>query len=143
MAYEPTKNFRQVVRQLVPGDEVISCGSYKKGSINLEGYNIIGRSGGCILDSDGSSLIGNSSAPIDPLLKPLDLDGYVIPTHGLLNDSPAINGGNPAGCKDILNLPIPLDQRGEPRPFGPVCDIGSVEAQFTPVKNIFLPLITR
>lgn len=114
-----------------------------KGSINLEGYNIIGRSGGCTLDSDGSSLIGNSSAPIDPLLKPLGQDGYLIPTHGLLNDSPAINGGNPAGCKDILNLPIPLDQRGEPRPFGPVCDIGSVEAQFTPVKNIFLPLITR
>jgi len=36
MAYEPTKNFRQVVRQLMPGDEVVAAGSYKKGSINLE-----------------------------------------------------------------------------------------------------------
>ena len=36
MAYEPTKNFRQIIRQLVPGDEVIAVGSYKKGSINLE-----------------------------------------------------------------------------------------------------------
>jgi len=36
MAYEPTKNFREIVRALVPGDEVISAGSYKKGSINLE-----------------------------------------------------------------------------------------------------------
>ena len=53
------------------------------GDINLEGYNLIGRSGGCILDSDGSSLIGDSSAPIDPFLKPLDMDGYAIPTHGL------------------------------------------------------------
>jgi tRNA(Ile2)-agmatinylcytidine synthase len=41
MAYEPTKNFRQIVRQLVPGDEVIAVGSYKKGSINLEKISIV------------------------------------------------------------------------------------------------------
>jgi len=41
MAYEPTKNFRLIVRQLVPGDEVIAAGSYKKGSINLEKVRII------------------------------------------------------------------------------------------------------
>jgi tRNA(Ile2)-agmatinylcytidine synthase len=41
MAYEPTKNFRQIVRQLVPDDEVIAVGSYKKGSINLEKINIV------------------------------------------------------------------------------------------------------
>lgn len=41
MAYEPTKNFRQVVRQLVPGDEVIAVGSFKKGSINLEKIRIV------------------------------------------------------------------------------------------------------
>ena len=36
MAYEPTKNFRDIVRALVPGDEIVAVGSYKKGSINLE-----------------------------------------------------------------------------------------------------------
>jgi len=41
MAYEPTKNFRQVVRQLVPGDAVIVAGSYKKGSINLEKMKVV------------------------------------------------------------------------------------------------------
>lgn len=41
MAYEPTKNFRQTVRQLMPGDQVISIGSFKKGSINLEKIRII------------------------------------------------------------------------------------------------------
>jgi tRNA(Ile2)-agmatinylcytidine synthase len=41
MAYEPTKNFRQIVRQLEPGDRVIVAGSYKKGSINLEKMNIV------------------------------------------------------------------------------------------------------
>jgi tRNA(Ile2)-agmatinylcytidine synthase len=41
MAYEPTKNFRQIVRQLMPGDEVIAAGSYKKDSINLEKMRIV------------------------------------------------------------------------------------------------------
>jgi tRNA(Ile2)-agmatinylcytidine synthase len=41
MAYEPTKNFRQIIRQLVPGDEVTAVGSFKKGSINLEKIQVI------------------------------------------------------------------------------------------------------
>jgi len=36
MAYEPTKNFRNIVRGLVPGDRIVAVGSYKKESINLE-----------------------------------------------------------------------------------------------------------
>jgi tRNA(Ile2)-agmatinylcytidine synthase len=36
MAYEPTKNFREIVRKLIPGDAIVAVGSYKKGSINLE-----------------------------------------------------------------------------------------------------------
>jgi tRNA(Ile2)-agmatinylcytidine synthase len=41
MAYEPTKNFRQIVRELVPGDDVIAVGSYKKGSVNLEKMRVV------------------------------------------------------------------------------------------------------
>jgi tRNA(Ile2)-agmatinylcytidine synthase len=40
MAYEPTKGFRNIVRQLVAGDGVIVVGSYKKGSMNLEKVKI-------------------------------------------------------------------------------------------------------
>jgi tRNA(Ile2)-agmatinylcytidine synthase len=40
MAFEPTKNFRDIVRQIFPGDEVMAVGSFKKGSINLEKINI-------------------------------------------------------------------------------------------------------
>lgn len=36
MAYEPTKNFRDVVRNLRRGDLITVCGSYKNGSLNLE-----------------------------------------------------------------------------------------------------------
>ena len=41
MAYEPTKNFRQIVRELKAGDEVIAIGSYKKNSINLEKIRVV------------------------------------------------------------------------------------------------------
>ena len=41
MAYEPTKNFRQIIRQLRPGDQVIAAGSFKKGSINLEKLKVV------------------------------------------------------------------------------------------------------
>ena len=40
MAYEPTKNFRDVVRGLRAGDRITVCGSYKNGSLNLEKIRI-------------------------------------------------------------------------------------------------------
>jgi tRNA(Ile2)-agmatinylcytidine synthase len=41
MAFEPTKNFRQIVRALKTGDTVIAVGSYKKNSINLEKIQVV------------------------------------------------------------------------------------------------------
>ncbi|MDD1652230.1 MAG: tRNA(Ile)(2)-agmatinylcytidine synthase [Methanomicrobiales archaeon] len=41
MAYEPTKEFRDVVRALRAGDRVQACGSYKRGSLNLEKIRVI------------------------------------------------------------------------------------------------------
>ena len=36
MAYEPTKQFRDIIRQLVPGDALLVAGSVRQGSVNLE-----------------------------------------------------------------------------------------------------------
>ncbi|MCX6693720.1 MAG: tRNA(Ile)(2)-agmatinylcytidine synthase [Methanomicrobiales archaeon] len=36
MAFEPTKGFRDTVRALTIGDRVLVCGSFKRGTINLE-----------------------------------------------------------------------------------------------------------
>jgi tRNA(Ile2)-agmatinylcytidine synthase len=41
MAYEPTKGFRDTIRMLRPGDEVVVAGSYKGGSINLEKTGVL------------------------------------------------------------------------------------------------------
>lgn len=40
-AFEPTKNFRSIVRQLIPGDEVRVFGSVKEGTVNLEKLEIM------------------------------------------------------------------------------------------------------
>jgi len=41
MAYEPTKGFRDVIRALLQGDEIIAAGSYKGESINLEKIQVV------------------------------------------------------------------------------------------------------
>jgi hypothetical protein len=75
------------------------------------------------------------------------LPGY----YPLLPDSPAIDGGNPAGCTDHLGDPLTTDQRGAPRPLDgdddgeAICDIGSYE--FDPAENpitaVYLPVVLR
>ncbi len=41
IAYEPTKGFRDIVRQLRVGDEVMVFGSFKQGTLNLEKIGLI------------------------------------------------------------------------------------------------------
>ena len=40
-AFEPTKNFRDIVKRLIPGDELEVYGSVREGSLNLEKINIL------------------------------------------------------------------------------------------------------
>ncbi len=40
-AYEPTKNFRQLIRKLLPGDRAVFSGSVKNNTLNIEKMQII------------------------------------------------------------------------------------------------------
>jgi len=115
-----------------------------RGKLDLFGYNLIGKldTSKCIVNTDATTLSGTNAAPLDPLLGPLDYYGYSIYTHQLMPGSPAINAGDPTGCKDPLDSAILHDQRGESRPYGSRCDIGAVEVQYS-VKKAFLPMIIR
>jgi predicted outer membrane repeat protein len=62
-------------------------------------------------------------------------NGGPTETHALLADSPAIDGGNGCrafDCSEPANEgpALVVDQRGEPRPYGNDCDIGSVESPY-------------
>ncbi len=76
------------------------------------------------LDSDNTcNLVGANDIPgSDPDLGPLADNGGPTQTHLLNSGSPAIDSAGFGGCPAD-------DQRGEPRPSGAACDIGSVEVQ--------------
>jgi hypothetical protein len=74
------------------------------------------------LDFHSFSLIGGN-----PLLGPLANNGGLTQTHALKVGSPALDAGDPAGCRDEQGNVLATDQRGASRPFGPRCDIGAFE----------------
>jgi Dockerin type I domain len=91
--------------------------------IDSNGYNIVERIA-------GTCGIAGAYTSLDPLLGPLQYNGgpplvlTALPGPG----SPAINAGDPAGCRDALGNLLASDQRGVKRPIGPRCDLGAVEA---------------
>jgi predicted outer membrane repeat protein len=115
------------------------CGS----GVTTDGYNI---------DSDGTCGLvdlagGGTDQPsvADAGLLPLAGNGGPTITHDLADTSPAIDGGNPAGCMADPNgvgpaeVPLTADQRGSTfveiagiggDPSG--CDVGAVEFQPAP-----------
>ncbi len=95
------------------------------GTISSNGYN---------LSSDKSCRFDGAGDlnDIDPELGPLQNNGGPTDTIALLPGSPAIDAGNPSGCRNGLGPLLKTDQRGEPRPDKedkPGCDIGAFEHQ--------------
>jgi hypothetical protein len=109
------------------------------GTIVSDGYNLVQSLLGCTFTGNtASNLIGQ-----DPKLKPLGSYGGPTQTRDLLANSPALDAGNPHGCRDSLNNLLTQDQRGQARPSGPRCDIGAVEALSTQPWRTWLPLLER
>ncbi len=102
------------------------------GTIYSGGYNLIDDTDGCdFVASEGDQLM------IDAQLEPLTgVPGY----HPLHFGSPAIDAGNPAGCKDRFGNLLSTDQRDASRARR--CDIGAYEYD-GPYFPIFLPVIAQ
>ena len=106
------------------------------GTISSQGYSLL-----YAFDPSYCTVNGSPSSA-DPLLGPLQDNGGPTWTHALLPGSPAIDGGNPAGCTDNLGAILAGDQRGRkrPAPGGQArCDIGAFEFFYA----LYLPLIRR
>ena len=119
-------NSNPTLRNTIVANSALGGDCSGDGTITSEGYN---------LDSDGTcGFTGEGDlSNTDPLLGPLQDNGGPTFTHALLAGSPAIDGGNPAGCTDPWGNPLTTDQRGEMRPADgdcdgvPICDIGAYE----------------
>lgn len=96
------------------------------GTITSRDYNLIGDVSDCSINLAPHDITGVSAD-----LGPLADNGGPTHTQALLSDSPAIDAGNPDGCKNNNGQLLTADQRVFPRPSpqqGP-CDIGSYELQ--------------
>jgi CSLREA domain-containing protein len=115
-----------------------------------QGFNLLGT---CTLSGD---LTGNIVVSVDnginpfSVLKlgPLQNNGGLTPTHGLLPGSRAIDAGNPAAPGTTPTACSATDQRGVSRPQDgnldgrAVCDIGAFEVQ-PPVRYASLCVLSR
>jgi hypothetical protein len=90
-------------------------------------------SNGYNLSSDGTCNFSTSGDRnnTDPMLGTLQYNGGPTATMALPSGSPAIDAGNPLGCKDSQGHLLTTDQRGMPRPDSKekVCDMGAYESQ--------------
>jgi predicted outer membrane repeat protein len=95
------------------------------GTITSNGHNL----------SNDSTCHFNSRGDLNdknPKLSPLGANGGPTQTMALQNRSPALDAGNPAGCRDFAGKLLTTDQRGLPRPGRPEtagCDMGAFESQ--------------
>jgi hypothetical protein len=101
------------------------------GAIISLGYNLLQKTNGCMMLGVKPSITG-----VPPHVEPLQDNGGATWTHALLPNSPAIDAGNPAGCKDHNGMLLTTDQRDFTRALDgdgdkiKVCDIGAFERQF-------------
>ena len=106
------------------GDARNNCDSQTAGAnaIVSEGYNLTD-DGSCGFTATGDIVTAN------PLVGALHGNGGPAETEAPLSGSPAIDGGNPAGCTDLAGDLLTTDERGvsRPQPPGGRCDIGAYE----------------
>ena len=111
---------------IVAGNTASNTGPDCSGSIGSSGYNLVSNAADCSFNATTGD-----ETNLDPFLGSLQDNGGPTLTHALLPQSAAIDGGNPAGCKDQDGNLLTTDQRGITRPQGIACDIGAYEYTFT------------
>ncbi len=120
---------QQFPNVLTPGPEINNDPYYNLGQIGGGGgvvvagdFNLIGHDGdpGTVGFSPGPTDI-TPNDPVSAILLPLADNGGGTQTHALAIGSPALDAS-----PDDASCPA-TDQRGNPRPRGPACDIGSFE----------------
>ena len=132
--YSGTLNLKNSV---IAGNQATVAPEIENTSIvTANSFNLFGTNGNA--DVTGfipglNDIVPAAGVQIADILGPLDNNGGPTQTHALAAGSPAIDAGNPSGCRENAGAFLLTDQRGFVRNFdgnhdGSLrCDIGSVE----------------
>jgi hypothetical protein len=110
-----------IQNSIVANNSPADCGNF----MNSLGYNLNG-------DTSCGFYATGDLRGVDPKLGALQYNGGTTQTIALLDGSPAIDAGNPGGCRDGVGVLLTTDQRGMPRPDPEDpggCDMGAYERQ--------------
>lgn len=106
-----------IKNSIIAGNTSTGSGPDYSGTLNSQGYNLIGNTSGATITGNLMGNILNESAGLVSLAD----NGGATSTHALLPNSPALNAGSCDG--------VTTDQRGFSRPQDGQCDIGAFENQ--------------
>ena len=101
------------------------------GTLTSGDYNLFQNVASC----NFSGAMAHNKISALPLLGQLLNNGGPTLTNALNPGSPAIDAGNPSGCKDQNNNNLATDQRGYTRPAGTACDMGAFESGAVLIKQ--------
>ncbi len=124
----------RIVNSIVAGNHDSNGAIDCFGLIDSGTYNLISNNNQCSFANGTGDQVGTAANPIDPKLGPLQNNGGPTFTHALLAGSPAIDAGNPSGCKDKDGALLQNDQRLTARVVDgdsdgkSFCDLGAYEA---------------
>jgi CSLREA domain-containing protein len=118
-------------RNTIIANNSASSGPDFRGTLNSQGYNLIGNTSGTTITGTTTGNILNQ----DPKLAPLGDYGGPTQTHALLLGSPALNAGNNSLATDQNGNPLATDQRGAARVANGIVDIGAYEQRYGVVTN--------
>jgi hypothetical protein len=114
--------------------------------VNANNFNLFGSNG----NAGVSGFIPGPTdivpgVPLEKILGPLQNNGGPTQTHALVDGSPALDAGDPGGCRDSQGSLLSTDQRGFARHVdsnndgAARCDIGAFEAKELFVVAAVLP----
>jgi CSLREA domain-containing protein len=110
--------------------ESIGLGPDCVGVVDSAGYNLLGIDEGCRWQGGADDLLGTAGRPLDPLLDDIDAGPNATRFRRPLAGSPAVDSGDPAGCRDWAGKSLGDDQIGGKRDQGSACDRGAIERPF-------------